>query len=95
MTRIKRPAVRNDSRRLHEGDCNLCSGCISASVSGVSAWYTFYKSFQDKNGAFCGLSQFVRYFESKTLIYSISNTFFIAIVSTVISVGTAFFFPMR
>lgn len=52
----------------------------------------FIKAFQDKNGAFCGLSQFVRYFESKTLIYSISNTFFIAIASTVISVGTAFFF---
>lgn len=52
----------------------------------------FIKAFQDKEGAFAGLSQFVSYFQSKTLLYSISNTFFIAIVSTVIAVTIAFLF---
>lgn len=52
----------------------------------------FIKAFQDKTGAFTGLTHFIQYFQSKTLIYSVSNTFFIAIVSTIISVGTAFIF---
>lgn len=52
----------------------------------------FMKAFQDKDGAFVGLQQFVKYFQSKTLVYSISHTFFIAIVSTLISVTLAFFF---
>lgn len=52
----------------------------------------FIKAFQDGDGNFAGLAQFQRYFESKALVYSISNTFFIAILSTVISVTLAFFF---
>lgn len=52
----------------------------------------FMKAFQDKDGAFVGLSQFVKYFQSRSMVYSISHTFFIAIVSTVISVTLAFFF---
>lgn len=52
----------------------------------------FMKAFQDKDGAFVGLGQFVKYFQSKSMVYSISHTFFIAIVSTVISVTLAFFF---
>lgn len=52
----------------------------------------FIKAFQDKDGAFAGFSQFAAYFHSSTLLYSISNTFFIACVSTLIAVGLAFFF---
>lgn len=52
----------------------------------------FTKAFQDKEGVFVGFKQFGAYFANKALIQSISNTFFIAIVSTVISVTLAFFF---
>lgn len=52
----------------------------------------FMKAFQDKNGVFVGLTQFVKYFQSKTLVYSISHTFYIAIISTLISVTLAFLF---
>ena len=52
----------------------------------------FLKAFQDKSGAFAGLSQFAKYFQSKSMVYSISHTFFIAAVSTLISVTLAFFF---
>lgn len=52
----------------------------------------FTKAFQDKDGVFVGLKQFFAYFTNETLIQSISNTFFIATVSTVISVTLAFFF---
>ncbi len=52
----------------------------------------FMKAFQNKDGAFVGLDQFIKYFQSKSMVYSISHTFFIAIVSTIISVTLAFFF---
>lgn len=52
----------------------------------------FVKAFQNKDGAFVGFQQFAAYFQSKALVYSISNTFFIAIASTVIAVTLAFFF---
>ena len=52
----------------------------------------FMKAFQNKDRAFVGLDQFIKYFQSKSMVYSISHTFFIAIVSTIISVTLAFFF---
>lgn len=52
----------------------------------------FVKAFQNKEGMFVGLQQFKAYFGNKTLLRSVSNTFFIATVSTVISVTFAFFF---
>ena len=52
----------------------------------------FIKAFQDKNGIFVGMAQFAKYFSSKAMVYAISNTFFIAIVSTLIAVTLAFIF---
>ena len=52
----------------------------------------FIKAFQDKNGVFVGMAQFAKYFSSKAMVYAISNTFFIAIVSTLIAVTLAFIF---
>lgn len=52
----------------------------------------FVKAFQDKEGAFIGLAQFREYFTSKAMVYAISNTFFVAVSSTLISVTLAFFF---
>lgn len=52
----------------------------------------FAKAFQYKDGSFAGLAQFIKYFSSNAMVYSISNTFFIAIVSTLIAVTLAFLF---
>ncbi len=52
----------------------------------------FIKAFQDKNDVFVGMAQFAKYFSSKAMVYAISNTFFIAIVSTLIAVTLAFIF---
>lgn len=52
----------------------------------------FVKAFQDKDGLFVGLAQFREYFTSRAMVYSIGNTFVVAIWSTVISVALAFFF---
>ena len=50
------------------------------------------KAFQDENGIFIGLSQFEKYFNNSSLMSSIEHTFFIAIISTLISVILAFTF---
>lgn len=52
----------------------------------------FAKAFQNADGTFAGLAQFKKYFSSSALSVSIGNTFFISIMSTVISVTLAFFF---
>lgn len=52
----------------------------------------FAKAFQNADGTFAGLAQFQKYFSSSALSISIGNTFFISIMSTVISVTLAFFF---
>ena len=48
------------------------------------------RSFHDATGAFVGLSNYVLYFETPALFQSINNSFYIASVSSVISVILAF-----
>ncbi len=52
----------------------------------------FCKAFQDKDGVFIGLQQFKVYFSSPNMLSSLTNTIYISVVSTVISVTLAFFF---
>jgi len=47
------------------------------------------KSAQDKDGAFIGLTNYIEYFSTPALFNSISNSFFIAIVSTIITISLA------
>ncbi|HYC38546.1 MAG TPA: putative 2-aminoethylphosphonate ABC transporter permease subunit [Usitatibacter sp.] len=48
------------------------------------------RSFQDANGAFAGLRNYAAYFASPAPLTSIWNTFFIAIVSTLVTLPLAF-----
>lgn len=54
--------------------------------------YIICESVQYKDGSFAGFAQFTKYFSSNAMVYSISNTFFIAVVSTIIAVTLAFLF---
>jgi iron(III) transport system permease protein len=48
------------------------------------------KSFQDTSGAYVGLANYSAYFASPAPLRSIWNTFFIAVVSTVVTIPLAF-----
>ncbi len=48
------------------------------------------KSLEDHDGAFVGLANYARYFATPALSYSLYNSFYVAIVSTVITVPLAF-----
>ncbi len=50
----------------------------------------FVKAFQNADGTFAGLEQFRRYLSSPSMLESIGNTFYVAIISTVISMTAAF-----
>ena len=48
------------------------------------------RSFQDKSGQFIGLENYLLYFQTPSLSNSISNSFFVATLSTVIVISIAF-----
>jgi iron(III) transport system permease protein len=48
------------------------------------------KSVQDGRGAFVGLANYLQYFKTPALAYSIYKSFLVAVVSTVITVPLAF-----
>ncbi|MCZ4282960.1 putative 2-aminoethylphosphonate ABC transporter permease subunit [Kiloniella laminariae] len=50
------------------------------------------KSFEDKDGAFIGLDNYINYFSTPALFNSIENSVFISIVTMVITVTLAFFY---
>lgn len=47
------------------------------------------KSLEGKDGTFIGLQNYIEYFSTPALFYSINNSFFIAITSTIITISLA------
>lgn len=52
----------------------------------------FVRAFQRPDGSPAGFEQFARYFTNPAMLQSVGNTFFVAVVSTLVSVGLAFLF---
>ncbi|MFM7886667.1 MAG: putative 2-aminoethylphosphonate ABC transporter permease subunit [Pseudanabaena sp.] len=52
----------------------------------------FIRSFQDTEGQWIGITNYIRYFQTPTLSVSIFNTFYIAIASSIISVVLGFIY---
>jgi iron(III) transport system permease protein len=50
------------------------------------------KSFQDSTGRFIGLANYARYFSTPSLVASLWNSFWVAMVATIIVVPLAFFY---
>lgn len=50
------------------------------------------KSFQDADGVFVGLANYAEYFTTPALAYSINNSLFVSLLTTVITVSVAFVF---
>ncbi len=55
-------------------------------------YFMLSKSTQSHDGDFIGLANYVEYFSTPALFYSIENSFFIAIISTVFTISMAFVF---
>jgi iron(III) transport system permease protein len=55
-------------------------------------WALLSKSFQDENGNFVGLANYIVYFSTPTLFGSIYNSVWVAVLSTVIVIPIAFIY---
>jgi iron(III) transport system permease protein len=53
-------------------------------------WFLLSKSFQDNNGNFVGIANYVQYFSTPALFASVWNSLFIALLSTAIVLPLAF-----
>jgi iron(III) transport system permease protein len=85
---IIRPRVHWQDR-LAQGLLLVCCVVLALFLLGPMATI-LVKSVQDKDGAFVGLLQFREYFANPALMYSIWNTFWVAVVVTAITIPLAF-----
>ena len=82
-------------RRLDRDDWLMRGGvCMMIGLLGVTLilplWWLLSKSFQDRDGAFIGLANYIEYFSTPALFASVWNSLFIAVLSTAIVLPLAF-----
>jgi iron(III) transport system permease protein len=86
------PATR---RRLDRDDWLMRGGiCLMIGWLGLTLilplWWLLSKSFQNQNGEFVGLANYIQYFSTPALFASVWNSLFIAVLSTAIVLPLAF-----
>src|SRR6185503_15743429 len=67
----------------------LLAAWLSLSIA-LPLWTLLSKSFQNANGEFIGLTNYIRYFSTQSLFNSIFNSIWVALVTTVIVIPLAF-----
>ncbi len=61
-------------------------------IVGVPLWALLTKGFEDQDGRFVGLANYLAYFSTPTLFNSALNSFHVAVVSALIVVPLAFLY---
>ena len=84
-------------RRLDRDDWLMRGGvCLMIGILSLTLilplWWLLSKSFQDQDGAFVGLANYVTYFSTPALFASVWNSLFIASLSTAIVLPLAFIY---
>jgi iron(III) transport system permease protein len=86
------PAARRrldrDDLLMRLGICLLIGWMLVTLV--LPLWWLLSKSFQDQNGHFVGLQNYIRYFSTPALFESVWNSLFVAVLSTAIVLPLAF-----
>ena len=86
------PATRRrldrDDVLMRLGICLLIGWMLVTLV--LPLWWLLSKSFQNQNGDFIGLANYVQYFSTPALFASVWNSLFIALLSTAIVLPLAF-----
>ena len=81
--------------RMSRDDLMMRAGLLAIAaalivVLGLPLWALLAKGFQDQNGRFVGLANYIAYFSTPALLNSALNSFHVAAVSTLIVVPLAF-----
>jgi iron(III) transport system permease protein len=86
------PATRRrldrDDMLMRLGICLLIGWMLVTLV--LPLWWLLSKSFQNQNGEFVGLANYVHYFSTPALFASVWNSLFISVLSTAIVLPLAF-----
>lgn len=84
-------------RKLDRDDWLMRGGiCLMIIWLGVALilplWWLLSKSFQNQNGEFVGLANYIQYFSTPALFASVWNSLFVAVLSTAIVLPLAFIY---
>ena len=84
-------------RRLDRDDWLMRGGiCLMIVWLGITLilplWWLLSKSFQNQDGQFVGLANYIQYFSTPALFASVWNSLFVAVLSTVIVLPLAFIY---
>jgi iron(III) transport system permease protein len=84
-------------RRLDRDDWLMRGGiCLMIGWLGMTLilplWWLLSKSFQNRDGAFVGLANYIEYFSTPALFASVWNSLFVAVLSTAIVLPLAFIY---
>ena len=85
---LARPTLDRDDLLMRLGICLLI--VLLVIVMALPLWSLLSKSFQDRDGQYIGLANYIRYFSTPALFQSVWNSLFVAIVSTAIVLPLAF-----
>jgi len=83
-----RRRLDRDDVLMRVGICLLIGWMLVTLV--LPLWFLLSKSFQDNNGNFVGIANYVQYFSTPALFASVWNSLFIALLSTAIVLPLAF-----
>jgi len=85
---VTRRRLDRDDLLMRGGICLLIGWMLVTLV--LPLWWLLSKSFQNQNGDFVGLANYIQYFSTPALFASVWNSLFIAFLSTAIVLPLAF-----
>jgi iron(III) transport system permease protein len=88
VARVPQRALSRDELIMRAGIVVLC--CILVLIIALPLWSLLAKSFQNADGRFIGLANYILYFSTPALYESLFNSLGVAITSTAIVVPLAF-----
>ncbi len=87
MPTVRRRLDRDDIV-MRAGLCLLIGWMLVALI--LPLWTLLSKSFENQDGKFVGLANYIHYFSTPALFYSVWNSLFVAVASTLIVLPLAF-----
>ena len=85
-----RRRLDRDDLLMRAGICLLIGWLLLTLI--LPLWWLLSKSFQNQNGEFIGLANYLRYFSTPALFASVWNSLFIAVLTTAIVLPLAFIY---
>ena len=85
-----RRRLDRDDLLMRAGICLLIGWLLLTLI--LPLWWLLSKSFQNQNGEFIGMANYLRYFSTPALFASVWNSLFIAVLTTAIVLPLAFIY---